>query len=121
IRVHPILRPAIGAAMLGVLGVGYLWLIQRGTVPAFYGNGYPVITAMTSADFYYQDVAHSALKPAGALFATLMAVGTFKALATCLTLGSGGSGGMFAPSMFIGAAVGGAMGCVVNALHWGPS
>jgi len=121
LRVHPIVRPALGAAMLGMIGLGYLWFIQGGTVPAFYGNGYPVITSLTSLDYYYQDEAHTILKPATTLLVTLIALGTFKALATCLTIGSGGSGGMFAPSLLIGAAVGGTLGCVVNALGWGPS
>jgi CIC family chloride channel protein len=37
-----------------------------------------------------------------------------KIFATSITLGSGGSGGVFAPSLFIGAAVGGAFGIAVN-------
>lgn len=39
-----------------------------------------------------------------------------KLLATCLTLGSGGSGGIFSPSLFIGAALGGAYGIILNYL-----
>jgi len=119
--VHPILRPAVGAAMLGVLGLGYLWFIEGGGVPAFYGNGYPVIEQLTSVKTYYTDEAHSILQPSTAMLVTLIALGTFKALATCLTIGSGGAGGMFAPSMLIGAAVGATMGCIVNELNWGPS
>lgn len=37
-----------------------------------------------------------------------------KILATCFTLGSGNSGGVFAPSLFIGAVAGGAYGHLVN-------
>lgn len=37
-----------------------------------------------------------------------------KLIAVCLTLGSGGSGGVFAPSLFLGAALGGLVGVVVN-------
>lgn len=37
-----------------------------------------------------------------------------KILATCLTLGSGGSGGVFSPSLFIGATLGGAYGILLN-------
>jgi len=37
-----------------------------------------------------------------------------KILATSVTLGSGGSGGIFAPSLFIGAATGGSMGYLFN-------
>jgi len=42
----------------------------------------------------------------------------FKVLATSLTLGSGGSGGIFAPSLFIGATLGSGMGAAVS--HWLP-
>ena len=40
----------------------------------------------------------------------------FKILATSITLGSGGSGGVFAPSLFIGAVTGGAVGQIVHYL-----
>jgi CIC family chloride channel protein len=40
----------------------------------------------------------------------------FKILATSITIGSGGSGGIFAPSLFMGAMAGGAFGGVVNYL-----
>ncbi len=39
-----------------------------------------------------------------------------KILATSITIGSGGSGGIFAPSLFIGAMLGGAFGSAVHAL-----
>lgn len=42
-----------------------------------------------------------------------------KMVATGLTLGSGGSGGVFAPSLFIGAMMGGALGLGFNALYPG--
>jgi CIC family chloride channel protein len=37
-----------------------------------------------------------------------------KIVATAMTIGSGGSGGVFAPSLFIGAMLGGAFGTIVN-------
>ncbi len=46
------------------------------------------------------------------LFGLLLA----KLLAVCVTLGSGGSGGIFAPSLFLGAAVGGLVGHLANAV-----
>ncbi len=39
-----------------------------------------------------------------------------KVLATSITIGSGGSGGVFAPSLFIGAMLGAAFGGLVNEL-----
>lgn len=43
-------------------------------------------------------------------FSALIVFGILKAFATSFTLGSGGSGGVFAPSLFIGAAIGGGFG-----------
>jgi CIC family chloride channel protein len=44
-----------------------------------------------------------------------------KPIATCLTIGSGGAGGFFAPSLLLGAAVGGAFGTIVKGLGWAPA
>lgn len=46
----------------------------------------------------------------------LLLIGLLKILTCGLTLGSGGSGGVFIPSMFIGAMFGGAFGLVMNTL-----
>jgi CIC family chloride channel protein len=52
---------------------------------------------------------------AAALFAgSILALGLLKAVATCLTLGSGGAGGLFAPSLLLGALSGGAFGVIVK-------
>ena len=40
-----------------------------------------------------------------------------KLIATSLTIGSGGSGGIFSPSLYIGATLGGAFGALVNAIY----
>lgn len=44
----------------------------------------------------------------------LVVLVVMKIMATCFTLGSGNSGGIFAPSLFIGAVGGGAFGMLVN-------
>lgn len=46
----------------------------------------------------------------------LLILGALKILTCGLTPGSGGSGGVFIPSMFIGAMFGGAFGLIVNTL-----
>ena len=54
----------------------------------------------------------------------LLAIFLAKMLATCLTIGSGGSGGIFSPSLFLGAALGGAFGhglaALLPGLHFDP-
>jgi CIC family chloride channel protein len=83
-------RAALGGALVGVIAI---WL------PNVYGVGYTTIA--------------SAL--AGSLPATLMAALVIaKIAATCITIGSGGSGGIFAPSLFLGAMAGGVVGHAVE-------
>ena len=80
------LRPAVGGLALGVL----LLLL-----PQMYGVGYPVLgDAVTGA------------YAVGFLVVLLLG----KMLATSLTIGIGGSGGVFAPSLFVGAMLGAAFG-----------
>ncbi|MCZ6837566.1 MAG: chloride channel protein [Planctomycetota bacterium] len=122
LKVHPILRPAIGATLLGILGLLYLVLINPdNSLPGFYGNGYPVIIQLLDPEHYFTDSSLTALKPALAFLGVLVLLGVLKGLCTCLTLGSGGAGGMFAPSLLIGASVGGSFGYIVNTLEWAPS
>jgi CIC family chloride channel protein len=53
------------------------------------------------------------------MLGTLLLMGLLKIAATSLTLGSGGSGGIFAPSLFIGATLGAAFGSIMG--HFFPS
>ena len=43
-----------------------------------------------------------------------------KLIGTSLTLGSGGAGGMFAPSLLLGAALGGTLGMILESMGWLP-
>ena len=90
--------------MLGMLGVGALIYFLKLHTGHYYleGIGYSGI----------EDVLRDALVSPGFL-GLLVAL---KLLATGLTLGSGGSGGIFSPSLFIGGALGGAFAGVVNAV-----
>ncbi len=121
IKVHPIIRPAIGASLLGLAGLAYMLLVADDrTLPAFFGNGYPVVKSILDPSFYGLD-GDGGLKPAAAVLILLVSWGALKAIATCLTLGSGGAGGFFAPSLMMGASLGGTMGYIVNALGWFPA
>ena len=84
------LRPAVGGLALGVLLL---------LVPQMYGVGYPVLG---DAIFGRYAVAF--------LLLLLLA----KMVATALTIGIGGSGGVFAPSLFIGAMLGSAFGATAH-------
>lgn len=122
-RVHAptIVKPAIGAAALGVMGIAYVLLratpLPHG-VPEFYGNGYPVIHELLNPDNFVQGDGLS-LVP-WSVFGLIVLIAALKIIATCLTIGSGGSGGLFAPSLLLGACVGGAFGYVMSWLGWYP-
>ena len=104
--------PAISAALSGLCGVALLLLIGHAGnprvdptyVPIFAG-GYPTIL---------QALDPAAYAPRARLTLTfrgvLAALSLLKIAATAFTLGGGGSGGIFAPSLFIGATAGGAIG-----------
>lgn len=83
-------RPAVGGLVLGLLLLA---------VPQLYGVGYPVMYAAFAG--------HYAM-----WFLLILAVG--KMLACSLTIGIGGSGGVFAPCLFIGATSGMAFGLIVQ-------
>ncbi len=89
------LKPVIGG-----LGVGAIGLYT----PEVFGVGYEAIEA----------VLHNEV-----VFGTVALLLVAKILATSLTLGSGGSGGVFAPSLFMGAMLGGAFGSLVH--QWFPN
>jgi CIC family chloride channel protein len=89
------LRPAVGGLALG----GVLLLL-----PQMYGVGYPVLS-------------NAILDKYAVGFLLLLLAG--KIVATSLTIGIGGSGGVFAPSLFIGAMLGAAFGAILHAADAG--
>ncbi len=98
-------KPMLGGLLIGITGL--LMYTQFGHFFVFgvgYGATMPVLTSSDTAWLY------TGLQLAG-FFLLLMFL---KMLATSFTLGSGGSGGVFAPSLWMGAMLGGAFGIVVN-------
>ncbi|MEZ6234465.1 MAG: chloride channel protein [Phycisphaerales bacterium] len=131
-RVHPIMRPVIGALGVGVLGVLWVLVAQgggeggAGSVPAFFADGYRTIEWLISQEAYTASAgatgdglaAVEGAIPLGILL--LVALVGVKILATVLTLSTGGSGGAFAPSLFVGAVAGAAFGLTLERLHLMP-
>lgn len=89
-RIKPYYKAAIGGVLIGLIAIVY---------PEVMGVGYDMITKALQSNAIW----HVAL--------VLIFV---KILATSITLGSGGSGGIFAPSLFMGAMLGAFFGYVVN-------
>jgi CIC family chloride channel protein len=86
------LKPVIGGLCVGALGLGF---------PQVFGVGYDTLEVALRG--------HLTLILMGGLLLAKIA-------ATSLTLGSGGSGGVFSPSLFMGAMLGGALGSVFGGL-----
>lgn len=111
LNVAPHLKPAIGAAMLGAVVLVMVMVLSflfetplRGF--GILGGGYGLVQIAIS-DAPWLGRSWSAV----AFFAGMMVV---KAIATSLTVGSGGSAGDFAPSMAMGGLIGGAFGRAVQ-------
>src|SRR2546421_2931670 len=122
LRIAKEFRPAIGGALLGVMGVIYVmifgWLmlhrakpVEFGAypLPAFFSDGYGVIRQLVSTGGAPGSTLYEQYDPR-MLMLLLGALVVFKILGTCATLGSGGSGGIIAPSLFLGATAGGFVG-----------
>lgn len=92
LKIPPHIKPAIGGLLLGCIGFFF---------PHILGSGYGWIQMAIQNQ----------------LAAKLMiTVALLKILATSFSIGSGGSGGIFAPSLFVGAMLGGAFGGIANQL-----
>jgi CIC family chloride channel protein len=97
------LKPAVGAALSGLLGVVLFLVVGDAQVLSVLSFGYGVLQS---------GLTHLA----GLSLGLLAAVAVGKILTTSLTIGSGGSGGVFGPSMVIGGCGGGALGLLLHDL-----
>ncbi len=92
LRIPDYLKPALGGLAIGAIGLYSADL---------FGVGYEGITKALAGEL---------------ALGMLLSLCLLKIVATSLTLGSGGSGGIFAPSLFIGAMLGTALGTAFGSL-----
>jgi CIC family chloride channel protein len=95
-------KPVLGMALLGVVA---LW------VPHVLGGGQDTINTALAGELTLPPTF-----PEELTILLLLGLALAKLVATALTTGSGGAGGLFTPSLFFGALVGGAYGIAVHAL-----
>lgn len=105
-------RVGVGAVILGIL-IFFL--------PPLYGEGFSTIKHLLNGNelallegsylYEYADLTWVVL-------VFLLLVIFVKAIATSVTLGAGGVGGVFAPSLFIGSAIGFVFAKAINLLSW---
>ena len=128
IPVPAIIRPGIGALLLGLLGVGYMLMVapwatasDADPVPPFLGNGYMVIFRLLETESYSEAAGSMLANGPWILIGILLLWAVLKIVSTSLTLGSGGAGGLFAPALVVGAIVGSLFGLLVVQTGWFPT
>jgi len=95
-------HPAIGGAATGALAVvGLLWLKSTGIT----GGGYPTLSLALTGSLSVK---------------VLLGLCVLKLAATVFSYSSGGTGGIFAPALFIGGTLGGAVGYLDVAIFHHP-
>lgn len=92
LALHPQLKPILGALLVGAIAIAF---------PQIMGDGYDYIEEVLAGH--------------GIVWVMILLI-FLKIVATAITLGAGGAGGVFAPALFIGAVIGGAFGGVVHRL-----
>jgi CIC family chloride channel protein len=88
--IHPQIKPITGAFLIGCIAIFF---------PQIMGDGYTFLETVLNGE--------------GAVL-ILFALVFLKIIATSITLGSGGAGGVFAPALFIGAMIGGCFGNIAH-------
>ena len=92
VNISVILKPALGGLVVGLLAL---------LTPQIRGNGFPEMEQVLNGNLFW---------------GMALALVFTKIIATAVTLGSGGIGGTFAPSLFIGAMVGATFGAAVHGI-----
>ena len=103
VRIPKIAKPVIGLTLSGVIGVFF---------PEVSGLGYGFLQYLIEGNLNFIGTNFFTLP----LLLVLVLVVVVKIVATGLTVGSGGSAGVFAPSLVIGGFVGAAFWVVINSL-----
>ena len=106
------LRTCIGGLCVGLIALSF---------PHVLGNGFDVTSDLISLDTDSEDnliVGNSfpntdVSSGVGSLLIFILSIMALKIIATSVSIGSGGSGGIFTPSLFIGAAIGAGLGLVL--------
>lgn len=109
-----IVRALIGGILLGLL----IFLF-----PPMYGEGYDTIIQLLNEEgrtILHTSLFFSEVNNILILIFFLFAIIIIKPIASAITIGSGGSGGIFAPSLFLGGVTGFLFAASINMLDIGP-
>jgi CIC family chloride channel protein len=95
LKIHPILKPAVGGFLAGICGI---------LTPLAVGNSYGWIQMFMNGNFLYLS------------FPLILLSVPLVILSFSFTLGSGGSGGVFGPSLVVGGITGASLSILFNSL-----
>jgi len=111
------IRHKINRALWGGLSLGLLIFL----IPPLFGEGFETINLLLSdqgqkilSGSFIENYASTEIAVITLVFIMIL----FKTLATSITIGSGGIGGVFAPSLFMGAALGYVFAKFTNHFFW---
>ncbi len=104
LRLPHIYKPAVGAFLTGAVGLVLFYAA---------GQSKEVLSVLS---FGYGILQEGLSNETGLAAGLLLAIALGKIVTTSLTIGSGGSGGVFGPSMVIGGCGGGALGVLLHGL-----
>lgn len=110
LRISPIVKPALGGVLIGTVGL---------FLPETIGTGAGVLqVALDGKDpVGTQGLLSASFQTKGLwLVAVFFILAGIKILTTSFTIGTGGSAGMFGPSLFIGGMLGGGVGTLAKVL-----
>jgi len=101
-RIYPPLKPMIGGVIVSGIALMFPEILGTGhhTVEALINGHLPINALAWNISILY-----------------LLCLCFAKLIATAVTLGSGAAGGKFAPSLFMGATIGGVFGFIAEGLH----
>lgn len=101
----PHIRPAVGSALAGILALATFFAA---------GQNEQALAVLSSG---YGALQHALMNPASLGVGLLLTIALVKIVTTSLTIGSGGSGGVFGPSIVIGGCLSAAIGNFLHG-HW---
>lgn len=112
-RFFDYIKSPLKRLLVGGLGIGLLVFF----IPPLYGEGFEVINNLIAGNpelALKNNILHLDLSNIWTVILLLAGLMLFKVIASCLTFGAGGVGGIFAPVLFMGSIMGNCLAKTIN-------
>lgn len=110
------IKSPLNRLLLGGLGIGILVYF----IPPLYGEGFVSVNNLLQGDYLHalgSNLWNPLLDNMWVVIGLLVGLVFFKVIAASLTFGAGGVGGIFAPTLFMGSAMGHVFAMIINQLN----